>query len=338
MAVYKNVASQKIAVYAHDTAADEAKTGDAANITAQISKDGAATAATDDANPTELDSTDAPGIYLFDLTQAETNADLIILCAASSTGDIIVEPVVIYTLPGDNSGIDADLSSLNDLSAAEVNAEVDTALADYDAPTKAELDSGLAGLNDLSAAQVNAEVDTALGDYDAPTKAELDSGLAGLNDLSAAQVNAEVDTALADYDGPTKAELDSGLAGLNDPTAAAIRAEMDSNSTQLAAIVADTNELQTDDIPGLIAALNNLSAADVNAQVDAAFTTQMSDSVPSDGVLATREQALYIITQFLTERSVSGTTVTVKKVDGATALMTLNLDDGTEPTSITRNG
>ena len=33
---------------------------------------------------------------------------------------------------------------------------------------------------------------------------------------------------------------------LNDPTAAAIRAEIDSNSTQLAAIVTDTNELQTD--------------------------------------------------------------------------------------------
>lgn len=36
-------------------------------------------------------------------------------------------------------------------------------------------------------------------------------------------------------------------------TAADIRAEIDSNSTQLAAIVADTNELQSDDIPGLIA-------------------------------------------------------------------------------------
>lgn len=55
------------------------------------------------------------------------------------------------------------------------------------------------------------------------------------------------------------------------PTAAAIRAEIDSNSTQLAAIVADTNELQTDDVPGLIAALNNISAAQVNAEVDTAL-------------------------------------------------------------------
>lgn len=33
------------------------------------------------------------------------------------------------------------IAALNDLSAADVNAEVDTALADYDAPTKAELDT-----------------------------------------------------------------------------------------------------------------------------------------------------------------------------------------------------
>jgi len=47
------------------------------------------------------------------------------------------------------------------------------------------------------------------------------------------------------------------------PSAASIRSEIDSNSTQLAAIVADTNELQTDNVPGLIAALNDISTADV---------------------------------------------------------------------------
>ena len=86
-----------------------------------------------------------------------------------------------------------------------------------------KIPDGLCAFNEqdlaLSAAQVNAEVDTALADYDGPTKAELDAAqaaieaaISALNDLSAAQVNAEVDTALADYDGPTKAELDAGLA------------------------------------------------------------------------------------------------------------------------------
>lgn len=63
------------------------------------------------------------------------------------------------------------------------------------------------------------------------------------------------------------------------PTAVAIRTEIDSNSTQLAAIVADTNELQTDDVPGLIAALNDLDAAAIRAALGLAaanLDTQLS--------------------------------------------------------------
>ena len=97
--MFKNVASQKLAVFAWDNAAGAAKTGDAANISAQISIDGAATAATNDVAPTELDATDAKGVYLFDLTQAETNGDLIIVSAVSATADIDIRPVFSYTVP-----------------------------------------------------------------------------------------------------------------------------------------------------------------------------------------------------------------------------------------------
>lgn len=86
----------------------------------------------------------------------------------------------------------------------DVNAECDTALADYDAPTKTELDAGFNALNDLNSAEVNAAVDTALADYDGPTKAELDTAhattdalITALNDLSAAQINAEVVDAIS---------------------------------------------------------------------------------------------------------------------------------------------
>lgn len=96
--MFKNVASQKIAVFVWDNANGAPKTGDAANISAQISIDGAATAATNDVAPTELDATDAKGIYLFDMTQAETNGDLIILSAVSSTADIDLQPVILYTV------------------------------------------------------------------------------------------------------------------------------------------------------------------------------------------------------------------------------------------------
>lgn len=60
--------------------------------------------------------------------------------------------------------------------------------------------AGVTGFNDLSAADVNAEADTALSDYDAPTKAELDSGLAALNDLSATEVRGALGLASANLD------------------------------------------------------------------------------------------------------------------------------------------
>ena len=95
--MFKNVDSQKVAVFAWDQSSGAAKTGDAAQISAQISKDGGACAATNDAAPTELDSTDAPGIYIFDMLQAETNADLVVITPVSSTTDITFRPLIIYT-------------------------------------------------------------------------------------------------------------------------------------------------------------------------------------------------------------------------------------------------
>lgn len=97
MGLYKNIASQKVGVFAWDTAADAPKTGDAANITAQITKDFGTPAATDDVNPTELDPTDHPGVYYFNLTQAETNADNLIISAVSSTADINLDPLQVFT-------------------------------------------------------------------------------------------------------------------------------------------------------------------------------------------------------------------------------------------------
>jgi hypothetical protein len=99
------------------------------------------------------------------------------------------------------------------------------------------------------------------------------------------------------------------------------------------AILVDTDTT----IPGLIAALNDLSAAQVNAEmVDVVATDVIADSVPADGSRPTMRQALLMIARFLMEKSVSGTTVTVKKEDGTTSSMTFTLDSGTSPTSITR--
>lgn len=86
-----------------------------------------------------------------------------------------------------------------------------------------------------------------------------------------------------------------------------------------------------------IAALNNLSAAQVNAEVvDVLRTDTIPDSYATDGAQPTIAQALLMVWQFLSERAVSGTTVTVKKPDGSTSAMTFTLSDATDPASITR--
>lgn len=66
------------------------------------------------------------------------------------------------------------------------------------------------------------------------------------------------------------------------------------------------------------------------------FGTQLVESYAVDGVAPTAAQALYLIQQILAERSVSGTTVTVKKLDGATTAATLTLNSSTAPSSQTR--
>lgn len=85
-----------------------------------------------------------------------------------------------------------------------------------------------------------------------------------------------------------------------------------------------------------VAALNNISTAEVLTQVETALTAAVADSVPADGSRPSIAQGVYLLTQFLLERSVSGTTLTVKKPDGSTTLITLTLNDATSPTSITR--
>lgn len=127
--MFKNTASQKLAVFAWDAATGAAKTGDAANITAQISKDGGACAAVADTNPTELDATNAPGVYLFDLSQAETNADLIVFCADSSTANIQIRPVIIYTVEKIATGTGLSAIPWNAAWDAEVQSECTDAIA-----------------------------------------------------------------------------------------------------------------------------------------------------------------------------------------------------------------
>ena len=120
--IYKNVASQKLAVYAYTASTGAAKTGDAANITCYESINWGAADQLDDTNPTELDSTNMPGWYVFDLTQAETNGEVLVFAPKSATSGVVLEQVQVFTLDATISSR-ASQSSVDDVpTVAELHA------------------------------------------------------------------------------------------------------------------------------------------------------------------------------------------------------------------------
>lgn len=78
-------------------------------------------------------------------------------------------------------------------------------------------------------------------------------------------------------------------------------------------------------------------AADASTEITASVLgTAMTEAYPTDGNTMTVAQALYLIAQSIGEFSISGTTITVKKLDGSTTAATYTLDSSTTPTSRTR--
>lgn len=131
--------SLTIQYVAWDTASNAGKTGDAANHTLRWIKDGTAAAPTN--SPSEVDATNAPGVYSLTLTATETDCNIGTLAGTSSTGNVSIIPVTIQferlpdAAPGSNGGlptVDASnyiagvqgtkntLDDLNDLSASDV--------------------------------------------------------------------------------------------------------------------------------------------------------------------------------------------------------------------------
>jgi len=93
----KNIAGQKWIVFAFDSTTGLAKTGDLLNITANLRLDGGAANPIDDTNPAELEG----GYYAFDLTDVETNGNMIVICPSSVTANIVVVgvPGAVWTEP-----------------------------------------------------------------------------------------------------------------------------------------------------------------------------------------------------------------------------------------------
>ena len=173
----------------------------------------------------------------------------------------------------------------------------------------------LKGTNSL--ATIEGKIDTVDGIVDSILldTAEIGTAGAGLTDLGGmstamkAEVNAEADTALTDYDALVPADLPTNFGDLSitattgrvDVAAIAGTAQTaNDNGADINAILADTNELQTDDIPSLIATaqadLDIITGADgvnlltaTQASIDAieADTNEMQGDLADGGRLDT---------------------------------------------------
>lgn len=228
----------------------------------------------------------------------------------------------------------------NATALASINAECDTALTDYDAPTNTEMEARTI---------VSANYATSAAQTTAQNDLDIITGVSGVNLLTATQASIdaiEVDTnSLNDTKVPQTLNLTaSGNIGIDwanveNPTTA-----LDLSGTDIQLVDTVTtytgNTLQTGDSYARLGAPAGASvSADIAAVPTVAeiLTTAMTEAYAADGAAPTLTQSLMLIQQVLTDFAISGTTLTARQVDGATAAATFTLSDDTSPTSITRS-
>jgi hypothetical protein len=120
------------------------------------------------ANIGTLPSHEGYGMYSMPLTATEMEAArVMVVLVDQSSPKLWEDQAILVESYGHASGqhaFDLDLAALTE---AQINAQVDTALSDYDGPTKAEMDAAHALLT------TPAEVAAELATYDGPTHAEM---------------------------------------------------------------------------------------------------------------------------------------------------------------------
>jgi hypothetical protein len=119
MSIRKNEAGQGVYIYAHNKSTDVPATGDAANITGSVARDGGARAALGN-GVTEVDAVNMPGVYWQPFANAgETNGDAAGYAWVSSTANVVVEPLLVLT-----ETITAKTSQLTFTNAGKVDAAI----------------------------------------------------------------------------------------------------------------------------------------------------------------------------------------------------------------------
>lgn len=345
--MFKNVASQKWTVFAFDETDNTPKTGDAANITCKVKKDGAAAAALTDVNPTEVED----GFYDFDVTQAESNGDKLLMLPESSTANIQVIgcPAVIYTRPANftSMGIesDGDLTKVNEVhghtaqtgdnfaivngdhGCVSIQDDVDTLLTRITAAVALASVCTEARLSELDAATAGKaanQIDEIRTDTE-DIQTQVGTAGAGLtavpwNNGWDAEVQSECTDALNAYDPPTKTELDSAFTEIKGATWAAGTDTLEHIRDKQTDIETDTQDIQTQvgtagagltDLGGMSTTMKG----EVNAEVDTALNTAIPATPTGDSVNDYIQRIKYVTVNKMEVTEADGTTIIYKDND-----------------------
>lgn len=267
----------------------------AAGLDSEVSIDGGTFA---DCTNEATEIATSSGMYFLDLVQAEMNGDAICLIVKTSTVGAKTTPIVLY--PEEAGDYRADVTHFGGSAGtfASGRPEVNASHAAGTAWNSGAITANTLAADTLTAAKVAADVGTEIGtavwataarsltvldedsttlDLDATIRAAV--GLASANldtQVGDLPTNAELATALGTADDavltaigdlPTNAELATALGTADDAVLTAI-GDLPTNA-ELATALGTAD----DAILAAIAALNNLSAAEVNAEVVDALST-----------------------------------------------------------------
>lgn len=359
--MFKNVASQKVALFAFDITTGAPKTGDGANITPYVSKDYGTVTALGTATATELDSTNAKGWYSFVLTQAETNGDMLLFTAKSSTANVSLVGLLIASQPANWTTASIDGSGRVDVGKTLGTAvtldtnnvlNVSTKYVGGTLQTARDI-----GASVLLAAGQKVDVDTIktnpvvnAGTVTFPTGATL----ASTTNITAGTIATVTNLTNAPTAGDLTATMKTSVttaATAATPTAAAVTGAVGSVTGNVGGNVVGT----VASVVGAVGSVTGLTASNLDATISsrlatsgytapptsaqnatAVFTTQLTESYAALHTVPTLAQIMFEMRGLAGGKSAATTFLTINKIDGSTPAEVFTMDSATAPTSLNR--
>jgi hypothetical protein len=203
----------------------------ATGLDSEVSKDGG-TFVDCASEATEIAT--ASGMYFLDLTAAEMNADTVCVIVKTTSSGAKTTPMVMY--PNKTGGLSVNVTSWAGTATATTNVALKNTLAKT---------TDITGFNDLSAAQVNAEADTALVDVGLTTTVTGRIDAAVSTRSTPAQVQAELVTYNAAKPGAAMTLTSAYDAAKTAATQTSVNTIDGRLDTEIPAIKAVTDKLDT---------------------------------------------------------------------------------------------